>query len=47
MAKRDGFERSGRGLDAHEALKALMRQRASDCPQPIGTLRMAGWREVI
>src|SRR5262245_7072004 len=47
MAERDGFERSGRGHDAHEALKALMRQRAIDCPQPIGTLRMAGWREVM
>ena len=47
VAKRDGFERGGRRLDAHERPKTIVSERPVDGPQPVRTLGMAGRRDVI
>src|SRR5262249_17692099 len=47
VAKRDGLERGGRRLDAHEGPKSLMSERPVDGPQPVRPLGMAGRREGI
>src|SRR5262245_31557056 len=47
MAERDRLERSRRRLDPRKRSKALVGKRLVDRAQPIGALRMAGWREVV
>src|SRR5262249_10796472 len=47
VTKRDGLERGGRRLDAHERAKALVPEGPVDGPQPVRPLGMAGWRDVI
>src|SRR5262245_20334662 len=47
VAKRDGLERGGRRLDAHERAKALVSERPVDGPQPVWPLGMASRRDVI
>src|SRR5262249_62382992 len=47
VAKREGLERGGRRLDAHERPKTLVSERPVDGPKPVRPLGMASRREVI
>ncbi len=47
MAERDRVERSARRRDAGERLEALVFECAVDGAQPIRSLGMAGWREMV